>query len=168
MLLFVLVIYIHICQCPNGHPICVECKKRINSRNTCPICREDLGTIRCLVLPQMAMSLEFPCRFKSLGCENVLPYETKLNHENNLCKFRPYNCPLPIEDCSVTGDIRSLLSHLKYDHMLDVYNGSFFRVMYRHLYLPRHTIVRKTIYIVALTVSMYIVDIVSNNAYICQ
>ncbi|KAH9299601.1 hypothetical protein KI387_031283, partial [Taxus chinensis] len=40
--------YSPIYQCPNGHTLCFPCKSRVNNR--CPICRNELGNIRCLAL----------------------------------------------------------------------------------------------------------------------
>ncbi|KAG0471489.1 hypothetical protein HPP92_016035 [Vanilla planifolia] len=40
-------------QCPSGHTICSECKNRVNNR--CPICRKEIGDIRCLALEKLAI-----------------------------------------------------------------------------------------------------------------
>ncbi|XP_039047494.1 putative E3 ubiquitin-protein ligase SINAT1 [Hibiscus syriacus] len=120
-------IYPPIHQCPNGHTLCSNCKNRV--LNCCPTCRHDLGNIRCLALEKVAESLEFPCRYQNLGCLDIFPYYGKLKHEQN-CKFRPYNCPYAGSECSVTGDIPTLVAHLKDDHMVDMHDGCTFNHRY--------------------------------------
>ncbi|KAK4834609.1 hypothetical protein QYF36_025508 [Acer negundo] len=114
-------------QCPNGHTLCSNCKNRV--RNCCPTCRHDLGNIRCLALEKVAESLELPCRYQNLGCHDVFPYYSKLKHEQH-CRFRPYNCPYAGSECSVTGDIPTLVAHLKDDHKVDMHDGCTFNHRY--------------------------------------
>lgn len=114
-------------QCPNGHTLCSNCKIRVH--NCCPTCRLDLGNIRCLALERVAASLELPCRYQNLGCQDVFPYYSKLKHEQN-CRLRPYNCPYAGYECSVTGDIQILVGHLKDDHKVDMHDGCTFNHRY--------------------------------------
>jgi len=114
-------------QCPNGHTLCSNCKLRVH--NCCPTCRYDLGNIRCLALEKVAESLELPCKFQSLGCLDIFPYYSKLKHEQH-CRFRPYSCPYAGSECSVTGDIPALVSHLKDDHKVDMHDGCTFNHRY--------------------------------------
>ncbi|KAK8477793.1 hypothetical protein V6N13_148807 [Hibiscus sabdariffa] len=114
-------------QCPNGHTLCSNCKNRVV--NSCPTCRHDLGNIRCLALEKVAESLEFPCKYRNIGCLDISPYYNKLKHEQN-CRFRPYNCPYAGSECSVTGDIPTLVAHLKDDHMVDMHDGCTFNHQY--------------------------------------
>ncbi|KAF7148446.1 hypothetical protein RHSIM_Rhsim03G0004500 [Rhododendron simsii] len=114
-------------QCPNGHTLCSNCKIRVH--NCCPTCRLDLGNIRCLALEKVAASLELPCRYQNLGCQDVLPYYSKLKHEQN-CRLRPYNCPYAGSECFVTGDIQILVGHLKDDHKVDMHDGCTFNHRY--------------------------------------
>ncbi|KAL3841189.1 hypothetical protein ACJIZ3_025780 [Penstemon smallii] len=113
-------------QCPNGHTLCANCKR---SSNCCPTCRSDIGNIRCLALEKVVESLEFPCRYQSLGCHDLFPYYGKLKHEK-YCSFRPYNCPYASSECSVTGDIPFLVAHLKEDHSVDMHDGCTFNHRY--------------------------------------
>ncbi|KAK1262489.1 E3 ubiquitin-protein ligase SINAT2 [Acorus gramineus] len=110
-------------QCPNGHTLCSNCKLRVH--NHCPTCRHELGNIRCLALEKVAESLDLPCRYNDLGCADIFPYYSKLKHEQ-ACRFRPYDCPYAGSECSVTGDIPALLSHLKNDHKVDMHDGCTF------------------------------------------
>lgn len=114
-------------QCPNGHTICVSCKSKV--QNSCPICRHDLGNIRCLALEKVAESMELPCKYQFLGCQDIFPYHSRRRHEEN-CKFRPYNCPYAGAECSLTGDIPFLVAHLKAEHSVDVHDGCSFNHRY--------------------------------------
>ena len=114
-------------QCPNGHTLCSSCKLRVH--NHCPTCRQELGNIRCLALEKVAESLELPCRYQNLGCLEIHPYYSKLKHEQ-LCRFRPYNCPYAGSECLVTGDVPMLVAHLKTDHKVDMHDGCTFNHRY--------------------------------------
>lgn len=119
--------YPPILQCLNGHTICSQCKQKMSNR--CPTCHQELGNIRCLALEKMAESLEFPCRHQSTGCTEMLPYYDKQKHEG-LCRFRPYGCPYACSECSISGDIPSLVAHLKDDHKVDMHQGCSFNHRY--------------------------------------
>lgn len=114
-------------QCRNGHTLCSTCKTRVQNR--CPTCRQELGDIRCLALEKVAESLELPCKYYTLGCPEIFPYYSKLKHEA-LCNFRPYNCPYAGSECSATGDIPSLVAHLRDDHKVDMHSGCTFNHRY--------------------------------------
>lgn len=114
-------------QCHNGHTLCSTCKSRVHNR--CPTCRQELGDIRCLALEKVAESLELPCKYYSLGCPEIFPYYSKLKHEAQ-CNFRPYNCPYAGSECSVVGDIPSLVAHLRDDHKVDMHTGCTFNHRY--------------------------------------
>ncbi|KAM3324451.1 hypothetical protein P3S67_005603 [Capsicum chacoense] len=109
-------------QCPNGHTLCVKCKSKVH---VCPICRHELGNIRCLALEKISESIELPCRYQIYGCQDIFTYHMSLLHEQN-CKFRPYNCPYAGSECAVTGDIQHLIAHLKEDHKVDMHDGCTF------------------------------------------
>lgn len=113
-------------QCHNGHTLCSTCKSR---HNRCPTCKQELGDIRCLALEKVAESLELPCRYFALGCPEIFPYYSKLNHEAQ-CNFRPYNCPYAGSECSVVGDIPFLVTHLRDEHKVDMHIGSTFNHRY--------------------------------------
>ncbi|KAF4371121.1 hypothetical protein F8388_020848 [Cannabis sativa] len=114
-------------QCPSGHTLCSSCKARVH--NCCPTCRQELGNIRCLALEKVAESLDLPCRYQLLGCNDIFPYYSKLKHEKN-CKHRPFSCPYAGAECSVTGDIPFLVMHLRDDHKVDMHDGSTFNHRY--------------------------------------
>lgn len=114
-------------QCPNGHTLCSNCKVRV--QNCCPTCHYDLGNIRCLALEKIAESVELPCTYQSFGCQDIFPYYSKPKHEQH-CTFRPYNCPYAGSECPVSGDIPSLVAHLKDDHKVDMHDGCTFNHRY--------------------------------------
>ncbi|KAI5671673.1 hypothetical protein M9H77_12037 [Catharanthus roseus] len=120
-------LYPPIHQCPNGHTLCATCKMR--AHNSCPTCRFELGDIRCLALERVAESLELPCKYQNVGCHDIFPYYGKLKHEQ-LCRFRPYNCPYAGSECCTTGDIPNLVAHLKDDHKVDMHDGCTFNHRY--------------------------------------
>ncbi|PWA44166.1 hypothetical protein CTI12_AA531140 [Artemisia annua] len=80
-------------QCPNGHTLCSMCKFRV--KNCCPICRTDMGSIRCLALEKVAKPLEVP-----------------------------YECPLEDRGCKVTGNIPKLITHIKNHALAIMHDGS--------------------------------------------
>ncbi|CAO2199730.1 unnamed protein product [Urochloa humidicola] len=114
-------------QCQNGHTLCSTCKARVHNR--CPACRQELGDIRCLALEKVAESLELPCKYYSLGCQEIFPYYSKIKHEAQ-CSFRPYNCPYAGSECAAAGDIPYLVSHLRDDHKVDMHSGCTFNHRY--------------------------------------
>jgi E3 ubiquitin-protein ligase SIAH1 len=114
-------------QCPNGHTLCSNCIVRVHNR--CPICRHKLGNIRCLALEKVAESLELSCKYQSHGCLETFPYYSIPKHEA-ACKFRPYSCPYTGLECSVMGDVATLVSHLRDDHKVDMHNGCTFNHRY--------------------------------------
>ncbi|KAH1121968.1 hypothetical protein J1N35_005128 [Gossypium stocksii] len=63
------------------------------------------------------------------SCRYDLGNISKLKHEQH-CRFRPYNCPYAGSDCSITGDIPTLIAHLKDDHKVDMHDGCTFNHRY--------------------------------------
>ncbi|KAL2487855.1 E3 ubiquitin-protein ligase [Forsythia ovata] len=120
------IMYPPIHQCPNGHTLCSKCKSKVRS---CPICRQELGNIRCLALERVAESLEVPCRYQILGCQDIFPYQSRLRHEQS-CGFRPYNCPYAGAECPISGGIPLLVQHLRNHHQVDMHDGCTFNHRY--------------------------------------
>ncbi|RRT75699.1 hypothetical protein B296_00010743 [Ensete ventricosum] len=122
-----LILFVYFFQCPSGHTLCFSCKNKVN--NKCPICRKEIGNIRCLALEKLAVSLHLPCAYHHLGCEEMFPYYSKLQHETR-CIYRPYTCPHPGSDCPFTSDSLALLSHLRERHKVDLQEGCTFNHRY--------------------------------------
>ena len=112
-------------QCHNGHTLCSSCKARV--LNKCHTCRQQLGDIRCLALEKMVESLELHCKNKEFGCPEIIPYHTKLMHEDS-CNFWPYNCSWYGCPCSAVGDIPFLVSHLTDYHKTVMLYGCKFKL----------------------------------------
>ncbi|KAG6533001.1 hypothetical protein ZIOFF_006861 [Zingiber officinale] len=113
-------------RCPSGHTLCFSCKNKVNK---CPICRKEIGQIRCLALEKLAASFHLPSSYHHLGCIEMMPDYSKLQHKTH-CVYQPYACPHPGSDCPFTGDIHELMSHLKQCHKLDLQAGSTFNHRY--------------------------------------
>ncbi|KAL8529074.1 hypothetical protein ACS0TY_006514 [Phlomoides rotata] len=113
-------------QCPNGHTLCSKCQLKVRC---CPICRQELGNIRCLALERVAESLQLPCKYQILGCQDIFPYNGRLRHEQS-CRFRPYRCPYAGAECPVSGSIPFLVAHLRRDHQVDMHDGCTFNHRY--------------------------------------
>ncbi|KAG6414648.1 hypothetical protein SASPL_122021 [Salvia splendens] len=113
-------------KCPNGHTLCSKCQSKVRC---CPICRHELGNIRCLALERVAESLELPCKYQILGCQDIFPYHGRSRHEQT-CRFRPYKCPYAGADCPISGSIPFLVDHLKRDHNVDMHDGCTFNHRY--------------------------------------
>lgn len=114
-------------QCPSGHTLCNSCKNKVN--NKCPICRKEIGNIRCLALEKFALVLHLPCTYHHYGCSEMFPYYKQLQHEAQ-CIFKPYLCPHPGSNCPFSGDIPALLSHLQETHKVDLQTGCTFNHRY--------------------------------------
>jgi E3 ubiquitin-protein ligase SIAH1 len=82
-----------------------------------------------LALEKVAESLQLPCKYQSLGCAEIHPYQNKLKHEE-LCRFRPYSCPYAGSECLIAGDVPMLVSHLINDHKVDLHEGCTFNHRY--------------------------------------
>ncbi|KAJ9681092.1 hypothetical protein PVL29_020138 [Vitis rotundifolia] len=75
----------------------------------------------------MAESLQLHCKYEEFGCPEIIPYYTKLMHEDS-CNFRPYSCPCSGWECSVVGDIPLLVSHLTDYHEAVMFNSCDFEL----------------------------------------
>ncbi|KAK8611187.1 hypothetical protein V6N13_131248 [Hibiscus sabdariffa] len=81
------------------------------------------------------------CLNCKIRVHNCCPSCCKLKHEQH-CRFRPYNCPYAGSDCSVTGDIPTLVAHLKDDHKVDMHDGCTFN--HRYVKLNPHEVENAT------------------------
>ncbi|KAG9510674.1 E3 ubiquitin-protein ligase Siah1, partial [Fragariocoptes setiger] len=103
-----------IIQCQNGHLVCKSCRNKITS---CPTCRVPISslTIRNLQLERLALTLLFPCKYNTSGCELKLTCSNKAEHEVD-CEFRPYKCPCPGTACKWSGPVDQVMEHLTQQH----------------------------------------------------
>jgi len=61
------------------------------------------------------MTVDFPCKYASSGCEVTLHYTQKSEHEET-CEFRPYSCPCPGASCKWQGTLDAVMPHLMTAH----------------------------------------------------
>lgn len=101
-----------ILQCQSGHIVCSNCRPKLTC---CPTCRSPLTNIRNLSMEKLASSIQFPCKYMSSGCKEMLPHEKKYEHED-ICELRPYNCPCPGASCKWQGSLDQVMSHLMHQH----------------------------------------------------
>ena len=64
---------------------------------------------------QVATTIEFPCKYASSGCDAMLRYLQKQNHED-VCERRPYSCPCPGASCKWQGSLDEVMPHLMTAH----------------------------------------------------
>ena len=83
-------------QCNNGHMYCSSCHEKITD---CAVCRIKLGYTRCLMAEKILAKCPRLCTFNSYGCNERLTEEPLKVHED-LCTFRPVQCPINLCDFS--------------------------------------------------------------------
>lgn len=101
-----------ILQCQSGHIVCSNCRPKLSC---CPSCRSPLGNIRNLSMEKLANSVQFPCKFITNGCKEMLSHDKKYEHEDT-CELRPYNCPCPGASCKWQGSLDQVMPHLIQQH----------------------------------------------------
>ena len=102
-----------ILQCHNGHLVCSDCRPKLTH---CPTCRDPLTPpIRNLALERVAVSVLFPCRYATFGCEITMPPTEKADHEEH-CEFKPCCCPCPGTLCGWQGSLSAVVPHLMQKH----------------------------------------------------
>ena len=88
--------------CPNGHLVCQNCK-----RDTCPVCRSNMGNGKSILAGLVIEHLEYSCKHEACGEKfTVLDIE---EHEVN-CKLRKVVCPNL--DCEMEVTLLALIDHL--------------------------------------------------------
>lgn len=80
-------------QCKNGHIICALCCEKL--KQGCPSCSKPTGRIRNIAIEKILESLEVSCKHAAHGCQEVLKFTKQRDHEEHLCKYRSYLCPIP-------------------------------------------------------------------------
>lgn len=107
-------------QCENGHPACSVCCEKISR---CPSCSQPTGRIRNRAFEEVIESLQVECKHAGHGCNTMVKYTEKANHEKDLCEYRPVLCPvirLMLDfsggDCTYIGPQASISGHLADAH----------------------------------------------------
>ena len=113
-------------RCNNGHIICNICRPQL-TKEKCPVCRIQLGSLRCLTSEKIICDMPIDCRFIEQGCELKLPREPMKLHER-ICSFSVIKCSEIIVTCNVNVPLLQLASHLMKDHcdLLDYINEHMF------------------------------------------
>ena len=101
-------------RCNNGHIICSICRPQL-TKEKCPVCRIQLGNLRCLTTEKIISDMPIDCRFKEQGCMLKLPKDPMKKHEL-MCSFSMVNCSEIIVTCRVNVPLLQLISHFKKDH----------------------------------------------------
>ena len=101
-------------RCNNGHIICNICRPQL-TKEKCPVCRIELGSLRCLTTEKIISDMPIDCRFKEQGCMLKLPKDPMKKHEL-MCSFSMVNCSEIIVTCRVNVPLLQLISHFKKDH----------------------------------------------------
>ncbi|KAL7072961.1 hypothetical protein ACQ4LE_007745 [Meloidogyne hapla] len=95
-------------QCQAGHLVCGNCRPKVSA---CPTCRGPVPHIRNLGMEKIATNLQFPCKFAHSGCNQFFFHQEKVEHEE-ICEFRPYQCPCPGASCKWQGGLNDVMGHL--------------------------------------------------------
>eukprot|EP00386_Alphamonas_edax_P011511 GDKI01036424.1.p1 GENE.GDKI01036424.1~~GDKI01036424.1.p1 ORF type:complete len:301 (+),score=43.34 GDKI01036424.1:147-1049(+) len=102
----------NIFQCPEGHPICAECKVQIKHKR-CPTCSNVNLSIRARALESIAANLEVECPY---GCSSVMVVPLLKEHKAT-CARKPLKCSVLNPDCKFTADSSdALVKHLETHH----------------------------------------------------
>ncbi|PSN42357.1 hypothetical protein C0J52_08511 [Blattella germanica] len=75
-------------------------------------------------LEKLASKVEFPCRYRKLGCSQRFSTEALNKHENN-CRYRPHRCPLYNNSnilCQWMGLSMDVLYHIRNVHSEMAFN----------------------------------------------
>ncbi|KAF5288078.1 hypothetical protein FQR65_LT12128 [Abscondita terminalis] len=99
--------------CPTGHSICNSCKIKLPS---CPLCRLVFQDTRNFTLEKLATTINYPCKYKDLGCVFSLNYEHIGLHQLH-CLYAYGRCPLKLLGlCSIKEDFVDLIGHMRENH----------------------------------------------------
>ena len=102
-------------QCENGHILCSACSEEITE---CPSCSE-VHRIRNLAMEQIIDTLQVQC--KHPGCDKMMKYTERKQHEGELCDYYPIRCPCPLPyQCKHTGPKVTIPLHIMEKHELDM------------------------------------------------
>jgi hypothetical protein len=106
--------------CQNGHILCHICRQRLYR---CPVCRYPFSKTRCLILENIAKSINYPCKYHDDGCTKALNLGLIKSHEEE-CLYRPLKCPfssVALENCLWEGQPSNIKSHvLKYHNSTSI------------------------------------------------
>ncbi|KAG0588010.1 hypothetical protein KC19_2G208400 [Ceratodon purpureus] len=80
-------------QCKNGHMVCLPCKYGMEKAKRSCFCGESTWDIRNLGIELVLEQLTGRCcKHAVYGCKDTIGFLKKKEHEEELCKHRPYTC----------------------------------------------------------------------------
>ena len=94
--LFILKNPVNCSDSQNSHSFCKECiDKYLSENTTCPICKNMFEYKKNEDKNKSLDKLFFKCRFKTEGCNDIIPYSEYLNHIKE-CKYNnfKYECKI--------------------------------------------------------------------------
>ena len=101
-------------RCDNGHIICHVCRTRL-LKDKCPVCRIELGNLRCLTSEKIISDLPINCQFQNQGCKIKLPKEPLRLHEVE-CVCSMVNCSDIVVTCAMKVPLLKLSHHIMTTH----------------------------------------------------
>lgn len=102
-------------QCSTGHSICKNCRPQVN--NSCPTCKQPIGTTQNFALEKMTQYITYPCKHHKLGCAFATKAADIEAHEA-CCEYGPFDCPLRTErNCEWNGAVSEVVAHVETDHI---------------------------------------------------
>ncbi|KAG0627013.1 hypothetical protein M758_2G167800 [Ceratodon purpureus] len=104
-------------QCKNGHMVCLPCKYGMEKAKGSCFCGESTWDIRNLGIELVLEQLTGRCcKHAVYGCKDTIGFLKKKEHEEELCKHRPYTCA--VDRCIYIGPKPALLQHFDKQHQM--------------------------------------------------
>ncbi|KAG0622174.1 hypothetical protein M758_3G077200 [Ceratodon purpureus] len=103
-------------QCKNGHMVCLPCKYGMEKAKRSCFCGESTWDIRNLGIELVLEHLTGRCKHAVYGCNDTIGFLKKKEHEEELCKHRPYTCA--VDRCTYIGPKPALLQHFDKQHQM--------------------------------------------------
>eukprot|EP00386_Alphamonas_edax_P010027 GDKI01032690.1.p1 GENE.GDKI01032690.1~~GDKI01032690.1.p1 ORF type:complete len:321 (-),score=71.75 GDKI01032690.1:147-1109(-) len=107
----------NIYTCPEGHPICSDCKAQLPEPKKCPTCGSFQLDIRNRMCEKIAEKLEVECPHDGCGAMVRAPL---LKAHKRHCAHRPIKCSSLHPTCTFAGSVEQLIKHLHEQHSFSV------------------------------------------------
>ena len=107
-------------QCKTGHSACSACCEKTGNATGCPLCSQPYNDhIRNIVVEQIIGSLQVEC--KNPGCNTMVKYTDRKEHEDELCEHGPIKCPVRLpQQCQHVCPNVAIPSHLAEKHNVEI------------------------------------------------
>ncbi len=110
-------LYPPIVQCLAGHMVCRKCA---NDASDCADCGAKVVRVPARFAEAVAETFEVECAFRDLGCDRVLVFKQRAEHEE-ICPFKRVQCPE--FDCDVEKPMDEILKHFRIEHQRHFVNA---------------------------------------------